>query len=72
MLDPLKEVNAATKRVALGVSTRETETMELNGGSFDDNAAQLKYEAERMGEIATLLNVKEKTEESKEAKQWSE
>lgn len=72
MLDPLKEVNAATKRVALGVSTRETETMELNGGSFDDNAAQLKYEAERMGEIATLLNVKEKTEESKEAKQWPE
>ena len=57
MLDPLKEVNAATKRVALGVSTREKETMELNGGNFDDNATQLKYEAERMGEIEKFLKV---------------
>lgn len=56
MLDPLKEVNAATKRVRLGISTREIETMEMSGGSFDDNAEQLKRESEKMGEIGTLLN----------------
>lgn len=56
MLDPLKEINAATKRVQLGISTREIETMETSGGSFDDNAEQLKREAEKMGEISKLLN----------------
>ncbi len=56
MLDPLKEVNAATKRVTLGISTRETETMEMSGGDFDDNAEQLKHESELMGEISGLLN----------------
>lgn len=54
MLDPLKEINAATKRVELGVSTREIETMEMNGGNFDDNAEQLKREAVIMGEISRL------------------
>ena len=56
MLDPLKEINAARKRVELGVSTRQKETMEMNGGSFDDNAEQLLREAEKMGEINQLLN----------------
>lgn len=56
MLDPLKEINAATKRVALGVSTREIETMEMNGGNFDDNAAQLKHEAGLMGKIGKLMS----------------
>lgn len=65
MLDPLKEVNAATKRVRLGISTREIETMEMSGGSFDDNAEQLKREAEKMGEINALLEPeKEEPEES--------
>ena len=39
----------------LGISTREIETMEMSGGSFDDNAEQLKREAEKMGEINALL-----------------
>lgn len=56
MLDPLKEIKAAKGRVDLGVSTREIETMEINGGNFDDNAAQLKHEAVHMGEINSLLN----------------
>lgn len=56
MLDPLKEIKAAKGRVDLGVSTREIETMEMNGGNFDDNAAQLKHEAVHMGEINNLLN----------------
>ena len=29
--------------------------MEMNGGSFDDNAEQLLREAEKMGEISQLL-----------------
>ena len=36
-LDPLKEVNAAEKRVNLGVSTRTKETTELTGASFFKN-----------------------------------
>lgn len=55
MLDPLKEIKAAKGRVDLGVSTREIETMEMSGGNFDDNAAQLKHEAVHMGEINSLL-----------------
>ena len=64
MLDPLKEINAATKRVELGVSTRQRETMEMNGGSFDDNAEQLLREAEKMGEINQLLKPPTDSEES--------
>ncbi|QOY38561.2 phage portal protein [Anaerobacillus isosaccharinicus] len=33
-IDPLKEVNAAIKRVDNGFSTRQSETVELNGGDF--------------------------------------
>ncbi len=68
VLDPLKEINAAAKRVALGVSTRERETMEINGGSFDDNAEQLKHEAQLMGEIGRLAaaDVWEEDSEDKE------
>ncbi len=71
MLDPLKEINAATKRVALGVSTRETETMEMNSGSFDDNAVQLKHEAGLMGEINKKLKADAEAENGrKERQQW--
>lgn len=71
MLDPLKEINAATKRVALGVSTRETETMEMNSGSFDDNAAQLKHEAGLMGEINKKMKADTEAKDSRrESGQW--
>lgn len=43
-LDPLKEVDAAGKRIELGVSTRERETIELVGGDFDQNLKQLARE----------------------------
>lgn len=36
-IDPLKEVNAAAKRVREGFSTRTRETIELNGGDFFRN-----------------------------------
>lgn len=72
MLDPLKEVNAATKRVELGISTREIETMEMSGGNFDDNASQLKHEAVLMGEIGKLLSDVPKLSEKKEKESESE
>ncbi len=47
-LDPLKEVNAAEKRVENGFSTREKETLELTGGDFDRNIKQIKLENNMM------------------------
>lgn len=34
-IDPLKEINAAEKRVGIGVSTLEREISEMNGGDFE-------------------------------------
>ncbi len=50
-LDPVKEVNAAAIRVQNGFSTRERETMEINGGDFDRNVRQLKRENQMMSEV---------------------
>lgn len=55
MVDPLKEVNAAEKRIQIGVSTRQRETIEMTGGDFDSNVAQLARENERM-KAAGLLS----------------
>lgn len=43
-LDPVKEVDAATKRVEQGFSTRERETIELTGGDWDKNIIQVQRE----------------------------
>ena len=43
-LDPLKETNAAEKRIDIGLTTLEQETMELTGGDFDLNHDQRVYE----------------------------
>ncbi|MEG0451127.1 MAG: phage portal protein [Lysinibacillus sp.] len=45
-LDPLKEVNAAIKRVDAGFSTRARETVELTGGDFWRNHYQRVREEE--------------------------
>lgn len=47
-IDPLKEVNAAIKRVDQGFSTREKETTELTGGDFRQNIAVATHETELM------------------------
>lgn len=47
-LDPLKEAVAAGKRIELGLSTRETETIEITGGDFDRNINQLSRESKLM------------------------
>jgi lambda family phage portal protein len=54
MLDPTKEVDAATKRVEQGYSTRERETTELTGGNWDDNIAQIQKENEQLSKIKPM------------------
>lgn len=51
-LDPMKEVNAAAKRIELGLSTREREAIEINSSDFDRNIEQLKLEQGKMRELA--------------------
>ena len=43
-LDPLKEVSAAEKRIALNLSTQEREAAEFNGSDWNENIAQRKRE----------------------------
>ncbi|WP_020675286.1 phage portal protein [Geopsychrobacter electrodiphilus] len=44
MIKETEEIDAATKRVALGISTREKETEQLTGGDFETNHRQLARE----------------------------
>jgi lambda family phage portal protein len=50
-LNPTVEVEAAIKKVENGFSTRERETIELNGGNFDSNIDQLILESQKMQQI---------------------
>lgn len=54
MIDPLKEVDSAEKRIAIGISTRERETTEMTGGDFNSNVAQLARENQLMKEAGLL------------------
>lgn len=45
-VDPLKEVNAAGERIAIGVSDRARETAELTGGDWDQTHRQQVREAD--------------------------
>ena len=65
MIDPEKEVDAAEKRVSLGVSTRQRETIEMTGGDFDSNVAQLAREAQLMKEAGILPSAPIKQTEKK-------
>lgn len=54
MLDPTKEVDAAEKRIALGISTRQQETTAMTGGDLDSNIIQLAREEQMMREAGLL------------------
>lgn len=60
-LDPVREVNAAILKVDNGLSTREKETMELNGGDFDRNIEQLSRENKLMNSAGILNNQSKQT-----------
>ena len=73
MIDPVKEVTAAEKRIHVGLSTRQKETVELTGGDFEANIAQLAREGEMMKEAglvsvqsAETITEKEKKEDGEE------
>ena len=51
ILDPVKEVTAAQKRVENGFSTRQSETMEMTGSDFYANVEQLKQEETKLREV---------------------
>lgn len=51
ILDPVKEVSAAEKRVQNGFSTRSSETMEMTGGDYFSNTDQLKQEEKKLSEV---------------------
>lgn len=50
-LDPVKDVNAAEKRLSLGLTTRTQETLEINGGDYEKNAKQRAKESKIEREI---------------------
>ena len=54
LLDPVKEVNAAEKRVQCGFSTRAKETTEITGGDYYSNVEQLKREEEALKEVKDI------------------
>lgn len=54
MIDPVKEVSAAEKRIQIGISTRQRETTELVGGDFERNVAQLARESQMMKDAGLL------------------
>lgn len=61
VLDPTKEVQAAKMRVEEGFSTREAETVALNGSDFRTNVAQLIQENSKLIEARKILvSVEEK------------
>jgi lambda family phage portal protein len=69
-VDPLKEVTAAAKRIDLGLSTRERETIELTGGDFDRNIKVLSREKQLLDEYGLLAPVS--TSQPKEVNKQSE
>lgn len=50
-LDPLKEVSAAEKRIALNLSTQEREAAEFNGSDWGENIAQRRREIAALAEM---------------------
>lgn len=50
-LNPVQEVNAATKRVEAGFSTAQEETAQMTGGNYNHNIRQRVIEAKRKREV---------------------
>ena len=71
MIDPVKEVNAAEKRINIGLSTRQKETIEMTGGDFDSNVTQLAREKQLM-EAAGISSGTEKQPENEILKESEE
>ena len=61
-LNPLQEVNAASKRIEEGLSTREHECAAINGSEYEENVRTLLRENEQLAEVNRALesNMEEK------------
>jgi len=62
-IDPTKETNAAEKRLALRISTRQEECAALTGGDWDAKINQIQYEESILREIGPLTEATEATAE---------
>ena len=71
-IDPVKEVNAAEKRINIGISTRQRETIEMTGGDFDSNIAQLARENQLMKAAGILSSGAEKQPENRDPEENEE
>lgn len=72
MIDPVKEVNAAEKRINIGISTRQRETIEMTGGDFDSNIAQLARENQLMKAAGILSSGAERQPENRDPEENEE
>lgn len=52
-VDPLKEVNAAEKRIQLNISTEEQEASEYNGNNWDANVRQRRKEISAFADLTS-------------------
>jgi lambda family phage portal protein len=59
-IDPLKEVDASEKRVKLGLSTLDEETVMLTGGDFETNYPRILKERKKMQEAGLWISEKDK------------
>lgn len=55
-VDPLKEVNAATMRIAQNITTQEQEASEYNGNDWSANVRQRRRELEALKEFGGLVS----------------
>ena len=67
-LNPMQEVNAATQRIAAGLSTREDECAAINGSEYEENVRTLIRENEQLAEANRALEVKEMVKEKNDGK----
>lgn len=56
-LDPVKEVTAEILKNQNGFATREQSTVQLNGGDFDENIAQISRENQKLGEAGQISSI---------------
>lgn len=55
-LNPVQEATAIETRTRIGITTIEQETSEYNGGSFDENMAQIKRETQLKTDAGLTAN----------------
>ena len=55
-LNPVQEATAIETRTRIGITTTEQETSEYNGGSFDENMAQIKRETQLKNDAGLTAN----------------